>query len=215
MPGTVSPEDIVSVVGIEPGSTRINFVVAGALIGAASTVLQAIESNEVEALPRLAQQELHGLSTLTDRRSWSATIAAESSSGEAPRSFPVPVIPPPAPPVQTTGPTTLYGTCIGVGGVTPRAQLRTLDGSIVRMEADTDIAKALAHKLYEDVGVDGIAEWRTDTWALESFKAESLAPFEDPDPVVALEELSRLGNGVWDDVDAAKYVDDLRGRPRG
>jgi hypothetical protein len=99
-----------------------------------------------------------------------------------------------------------------VGGLkTPSVELRFDDGSRRTVHVTREIAKTIGASLYESVGLEGEAVWYTDDWAIKDFKAESITQFQDPSPLSAFRRLAEVAGPFWREVDAAKYVDDLRG----
>jgi hypothetical protein len=110
------------------------------------------------------------------------------------------------------GRTTLACQLVRVGGMPyATATLRLLDGR--RMTADVanaELAQILATRLYHIISVEGDAKWTAD-WTLIDFKITSIAEYDDAESItVALDSLSEISAGYWDDIDPDEYVAHLR-----
>lgn len=204
-------EAVVSLVGIEEGSNKLTIAIAAVVVPAASMLSQAVASNKYERIPPAAHEAIHQVSNQAIKKKWSvkfkeqrainmkaATICADS-----------PVPSPPAPP-QISGTTSIYGRCIRVGGVKPKAEIRLGQGGFLHIEISEEMAKELARSLYEEVCLEGEATWRTDDWKIERFKATKVTSFRKTDPLEAFVRLAEAANGRWDGVDVNKYLEELR-----
>lgn len=81
-----------------------------------------------------------------------------------------------------SGTTTLYGTVVGIGGENPPyLELRLFSDDILRCEIVTenaiDLARQIAQRLYQQIGVRGIAEWNITDMSLQKFYVEELTPY--------------------------------------
>lgn len=120
--------------------------------------------------------------------------------------------------VTAQGDTTIYGRLIRVGGVGPRATLLTPDGKHLHVELSESMAVALASsgRLHEDVGIEGGATWRVDTWEILEFRAQRITAYR-PDKtnlVETFEALAKAAGDRWEGVDAERFVAGLRGGGR-
>ena len=72
--------------------------------------------------------------------------------------------------VSLFGETQVYGEVKRVGGSEPKVELRTLQGETLYCTTSEEIAKQLGSRLYEQVGVYGVAEWNFETLEIEEFE---------------------------------------------
>jgi hypothetical protein len=183
----------------------------------ARTISKAIASRDYHTIPRDAQKALHDMSQRIIKRNWIFTVDGGTSFAERAVISQDNQVPEPLPPALVEGTTIVYGQCIRAGGLNPpRADIR-LDrgGAMLRIIVDRQMAKALAARLYEDVGIEGLATWETDHWTITKFVATGLTAYQETDPVEAFERLSDATRGRWDNVSALKHVDSLRSGETG
>jgi len=207
------PEDeaLVSLVGIEQGSNRLTFSVVPLLTAAASTVSQSVEGGDYSSLPLRVHRELHKISQQAEKRKWALNFIENPSLQIRPAtiSSEKPVPEPSLRPLR--GSTILYGRCMRVGGVHPRAEIRELGSSkLLFIDVSESIARTLARCLYEEVALEGEASWDPETWEIQDFKAVRMTEYRAIDPIIAFRELAEAAGDRWDNVDAEGYVRDLR-----
>jgi hypothetical protein len=96
---------------------------------------------------------------------------------------------------QVVGMTTLYGDVLRVGGEsTPSVKLKLIDGTTItcliagNAVKKRQIARALARKLYDEVGVRGAATWDDQGWTLQRFEIESVLDYEKTPLIQAAEQ---------------------------
>lgn len=99
-------------------------------------------------------------------------------------------------PIKTSGSTTLYGVLERVGGVEPKAALRTSSG-LVSITLDRDFARKLAPRLYERIGLSGMAIWNVDTWQILDFRPTEILDYRPGTIAQAFEELRNAGPRAW------------------
>lgn len=92
---------------------------------------------------------------------------------------------------------TLYGRVIRVGGENPpRAKLLFIDGSALTCEISKRdqrrVARQLAARLYEWVGVQGQAQRSAATLELLSFNVQQVLPYAEMPPADAFQELAKI-----------------------
>ncbi|MDQ7850933.1 MAG: hypothetical protein RB148_11740 [Armatimonadota bacterium] len=103
-------------------------------------------------------------------------------------------------PTKVTGRTTIYGRLVRVGGVEPRARLELTTGEVISCKVSQSLARALGSRLYERVGVVGVATWDASDWHLLSFTVEELLPYQEVPLKVAFQELAdAAGPEAWTD----------------
>lgn len=206
--GSCESDEVVSLVSIDPGSTRLRFVVSGALTGAVAAISSATSGSDFSRLSRPAQESLHNIQSLCESNSWSVAVGMTEDEQSLKRLE----VPAPTSIEMLSGPTSLYGQCIAVGGVEPKAKIRPANQSrLVHIDIDEELARALGDRLYEDVGLAGDAVWNSESGDLVSFRAAELIPFDDPSPLDAFKQLAELIGQYFIDIDAPAFVDELRG----
>lgn len=118
-------------------------------------------------------------------------------------------------PVLVKGKTTVYGVVRRVGGEQPRAQIVLDDGRVITASfapgKAQDLARSLAARLYERVGVEGHAVWRSPEYQIIDFVIESLLPYRKTSLSEALRALAEAaGPHAWEGDDAAEALQLLR-----
>ena len=105
------------------------------------------------------------------------------------------------------GLTTVYGQCTRTGGrQRPSAEIKLLNGMTRKIKLrTTELAQTLGKRLYETVGLEGVATWDAHTDELLRFVADSVTEYTDHNEdgskktiVQAFEELSEASKGRWD-----------------
>jgi len=203
--------EIVSLTGIDRSSNKLTFTVAAILLSHAVSVSQAVETNRYEELPRQAHGALHEVSKQAVKRNWKVKFDEDHVTGirggTISEENQVPTAPP-APHVEGT--TTIYGRCIRVGGIKPKAEIRLYQGDVLYIIVSEQMAKELARSLYEEVCIEGKAKWNTEDWTIEEFEGKRITKFRATDAVTAFKKLAEAAKGKWDRVDAIDYVRELR-----
>jgi hypothetical protein len=202
----LSDDPFVSLVSIESGSNRLKWVVTSAVLQAATTVWGAVASHDFRTLPRPAHQALHNICKKATVRRWSVKFVSDDPSlpaGEISADDPVPP-PPPAPEVRGT--TTLFGRCIRVGGVKPRAEISLPRGGTIFIDVSESLARKLAQRLYDQVCLDGEASWDPEDWSIQSFKATAMADYTPSSLASAFADLAARAAGTFDGLDVEEFV---------
>jgi hypothetical protein len=116
------------------------------------------------------------------------------------------------PPLPLKGETVVYGTVMRVGGKKPRLMFQPVGLDHVKYSDVTrPLARQLATKLYQVVGLRGIAQWDAQTFELDELEVEEVIDYV-PIPVSeAFEGLSNLIGKYYADIDDVEdYVANLR-----
>ena len=207
----IADEAIVSLVGVREGSNRLTIAVATIVVPAASMLAQAVAAKDYERIPAAAHEAIHEVSNQATKKKWSVRflgqLAIDMKAATISADSPVPS--PPAPP-QISGTTSVYGRCIRVGGVKPKAEIRLEQGGVLYIEVSEEMARELAMSLYEEVCLEGEATWCTDDWRVERFKATKVTAYRKTEPLTAFTQLAEAAGGRWDGVDVNEYVRELR-----
>jgi hypothetical protein len=207
---------IVSLVAIESGSEALTFALTGEVFPGASLISRAIAEHDFSDLPVKAHQALHEISNQAARKDWTVVFVPDSTYEirEAVISEADPVPPPKI--ITALGDTTIYGRLIRVGGVRPRAMILLPDDSYLYIDLSESMAVELASKerLYRDVGIEGAAKWRVDTWEILEFKARRITAYQPQKTnlVETFEALAEAAGDRWEGVDVEQFVAELRGR---
>jgi hypothetical protein len=110
------------------------------------------------------------------------------------------------------GDTTLYAKVVRVGGKEPKVELETLDHRILYCDASLDITKALGSKLYQIVGLLGLAQWDNEQDIIVDFTIKDVTEFANIPFSEAINELSDATKQYYSDVeDVEKYISSMRG----
>jgi hypothetical protein len=96
--------------------------------------------------------------------------------------------------------TTLYGKLERVGGATPRARIRLLNGHVISCSLTADLAKKIAPHLYEVIGIEGAAHYDMASWNVVSFDATGILPYRETSISDALLSLHSASPSAWQDV---------------
>ena len=218
----ITPETIeeatVSLIAIESGSESLTFALTGEVFPGASQISRAVAEGDFSDIPIKAHQALHDISNQAAKKDWTVVFIADPSREirEAVISEADPVPPPKI--VTAQGDTTIYGRLIRVGGVRPRAMLFTRDEHYHYIELTESMAVELASKerLYQDVGIEGTAKWRVNTWEILEFKAKRITAYQPhkTNLVKTFEALAEAAGNRWEGVDVEQFVAELRGRAK-
>ena len=205
-------EALVSIVEIQESSNRLTISVLMPLVLAASTISKSIQTEDFSGLPIKAHRALYDISQKIVQNNWTFSFK-ENNSLNIPPSHISSDHPVPDPIVRRVGGnTTVYGRCMRVGGVKPRAEIRLQSsGKILYVDITEEIARKLARCLYDEVALEGKAVWEPGDWDIKGFEANRLVGYRPTgDPLLAFKELAEAAGDRWDEIDAEEYVRDLR-----
>jgi hypothetical protein len=124
-------------------------------------------------------------------------------------------VPKPTHVLTTSGSTTVWGNLIKVGGDhEPKAVIRLRNERLFTVKITRDIINEIQDQklIYKDLGFKGVATWRIENWAMESFRATSIVGYR-PDaanPVDSFRELSEASKRRWETIDPSEFVKQLR-----
>lgn len=163
---------------INEGSIDLEFVpnLPALTLPATKKITQAITSNDFSNLPLASVSSLKSISAFTRRHKCVAEWATTNGVRESLAVLTPETIIPDAYPLS--GETMLYGEIMRVGGATPKIQFRTLSGQIIYCSATKDIVKRAGSKLYMEVGLNGMAEWNSETYAIEAFHVTEISEYQ-------------------------------------
>ena len=196
---------ILSLVEITDSSYGLGMKILDTAVVVMGLISDAVATSRYDGLPPKAVEALAAISKQAEKNSWVAQIIPGASNiikaAEISADNPVPAYTEPF----VHGFTTLIGQLLRVGGAEPKAEIRDEFGNLHFIRIDTETAKALAVRLYEEISIDGEATWNTDTWEIIKFKVNQVNDYRPFNLVAAFEELSKRVQGAWDDVDVEAY----------
>jgi hypothetical protein len=207
---------LVSLVDVKEGnSSDMGIAMLDYVVPAFSAISEAVATGSYSKIPSACQEGLHRISKWASRRLFEIEIEADVTQniyhGVISRKNSVPS--PASPNFSVDGLTTAWGYLLQVGGKKPRIALEFPDGSKIVITADEEVTKEVSARLYENVGIEGIATWSVSDWKMTAFRAIRLLEYrpQKSNLVDTFKELAEAAKGRWDEVDAEKFVQDLRG----
>lgn len=205
-------EFIVGLVQIEKGSAKLAFASSQSVLAKSSfeDVTEAVSKGKVYTLPNEAIEEVGKMADFSKKKG--CVIEFRPELGKEPTAFIEPDIDLGLQKIPSySGDTVIFGKLERIGGATPKARLRISDHEVVSCSLSHDLAKTLAFKLYEYVGLSGKATWNSATWSLVSFNVQSITDYEDGSIKGAFQELADAAGDAWTDVsDVTAYIRSLR-----
>lgn len=97
------------------------------------------------------------------------------------------------------GTTTIYGEVIDVGA---NIHLKLNDGSKLYIDVDKKVSKQLGTRLWDYVGLRGIAKWDPVTFKIIEFKYTEILEFSPGSVSQTFSDLRELTSGAWDKFDS-------------
>jgi hypothetical protein len=205
-------EAILSLVNVAEGSNQLTLAVAQTGVSALMAVSHAVASGDYRNLPVPCHEALHRISGQAARHEWVIELVPNPGLDIAPGTISHDhEVPPPPSPALATGTTVVFGRCLRVGGAgQPRAEIRLPEGHLLHIDVSEDLAKVLAHRLYEEVCIEGRATWRTNDWSLVEFRGAHVSEYRPTRLVDAFSQMAAEAGERWDGVDANAHVRELR-----
>jgi len=115
-------------------------------------------------------------------------------------------------PQPLKGETIVYATVVRVGGKEPKVEIETINGCTLFCDAPYEVTKKLGTKLYQTVGLIGIAEWDLDLIDIEQFEIKDVIDYEQIPIKDAINELAKITRTYYSDIiDVEKYISSIRG----
>lgn len=146
---------LVSLVAVQEGSNELTLAIDPLVGEGTGEVSEAIAEGRYEQLPTPAWQSLAKIWKLAAKRNWDIELLPNPEINVRSAVIsPNRAVPEPPGPPTVAGTTTLYGRCLRVGGFDATAHIVLEDGfTRLIVAVDLEMAKRLAHQLYEDVGI--------------------------------------------------------------
>lgn len=97
------------------------------------------------------------------------------------------------------GNTILYGKLTDIGGERPNLHLKINEEDKIIIDISEEVARDLAPKLYQYIGLQGLAVWDANTFKVKEFKFSSIVPYKGGNTLNAINEIkNNISTGVWD-----------------
>ncbi len=206
---------LLSLVDVGEGSDVLTFSAPTQVAAAIAVISGAIRKDEYEKLPRTTHSELYKISEAVREVGWGLAIEPDTGLGieEAEIATPTGGIAPPSEPLTVTGTTRILGRCLRVGGATKaKAEVRpSRGGDLLYLNVSEEQARQLGRNLYEEVILEGTAEWEVETWRMTKFTLAHVRDFNRSRPAEAFKDLRDTAGDAWDNVDALEFVRHERG----
>lgn len=207
---------LVSLVMLQEGkSSDMGMSVLDYGVPAVSNITEAIASESYSNMPPESHDLIYRIYRWVSNKKFQFEIEENATlnirHAVISRQHPVP--PPLSPAFTVSGVTTAWGLLMRAGGKKPRAALLFPDEQKITISADAIVTKQLGERLYENVGIEGIATWRVRDWKMVAFKAIRVLEYrpQETDIVRIFRELSEASGGRWEGIDPEEYVRELRG----
>ena len=102
---------------------------------------------------------------------------------------------------ELKGETRIYGVVVRVGGESPTVHFRVDNDYKIVIDVKEEIAKRLASKLYEQVGLIGTATWDYKSYKVIGFKVSVIVEIDEKPVKESFKELRKLIGKYWDGID--------------
>lgn len=201
-----SVEPTISLVGVRSRSAIFEFAsdMPKQVGDAVSVIATGVKSRSIGGLPKEARAAVQKVVPFLKRRGTEEAVF-EIRVGPDTESPPIVSIstkdefPYQTPRVQ--GHTILYGILTWIGGERPRAHIRLDNGDLLNCRISRPLARKLAPRLYEEVGVEGLATWDTEDWSILEFEVTGVTDYKEGRILDAFDDLSDALGDSWSDVD--------------
>ena len=202
---------IVGLSSLEPGSVNMRFQtdMPSYVIPAFEKASDAIKRNVYDGLPERTIESILELAKVTRRVRCNTEFWEDNGQRHLLATI-TPDFALPQPSLLSGG-TTLYARVIRVGGKDPKAAVETLQGETLTCTTTRGIATELGKRLYQVVGLEGVAKWDSETSEIREFEIRRITEYEEMSPLDALKHLAQSFGDAYDDItDVDSYVKSLR-----
>lgn len=115
-------------------------------------------------------------------------------------------------PATLRGETTVYAKVVRVGGKEPKVEIETVDGLTLFCDAPLDAVTRLGSKLYQIVGLVGVARWDYTLSKIEEFSIKDVTEYEKVPFKQAMDELASVTQQYYSKIsDVEQYISEIRG----
>ena len=189
---------------------QFNSVFPDIIYSAILDVGQAINSNDYSRLPLNSYKDLKTLVNYTRKLKCVVELAFQNGKRSV-----IATLSPDIKierPCALTGETTVYAKIIRVGGKEPKVEIDTIDGRTLYCNAPFEITTKLGAKLYQIVGLIGVAEWDNDLNNIEQFSITGIIEYEKAPIKEAMSKLAEATQNYYAGIDnVEQYVSEIRG----
>lgn len=209
----LDPDDfIVGLVQIQRGSARLAFSSSRPSVARESfeSVSTAVSEGKLYRLPPVAVDGINEIAEFSKKKA--CVIELRPDIQREPTAFIKPDTDFMIPEKQSiTSDSVIFGKLERIGGTKPIARLRISEHEAVSCSISYELAKSLASRLYENIGLTGRATWNSQDWSMTSFEIHSTTQYEGGSLKDAFRELASAAGDAWSDVDDVKeYIRSLR-----
>lgn len=205
-----SDESRMALVRVAKGSDRLRLAIDRTLTRPVREVSIAVRSDDWSRCGPNACKSISEVSRLLRPRHWELELPSGGRGAKPILRGDTVITAPPT--YVASGETVLYGTVDDVGREKhPRLRLILADGTSVDVIGPRDEVKQLGTRLFEEVALRGVATWNLDTGRVMHFRLTGIEEFRETSLLEAFANLASVAGSNWDQVDAKKFVRDLRG----
>lgn len=205
-----SDESRMALVRVAKGSDRLRLAVDRTLARPVREVSMAVRSNDWSRCGPDACKSISDVSRQLRPRHWELELPSGGRGAKPVLRGDTAITAPPT--YVASGETVLYGTVDDAGREKhPRLRLILADGTPVDVTGPRDEIKRLGARLFDEVALRGVATWNLDTGRVTHFSLTGIEEFRETSLLEAFENLASVAGSNWDQVDAKKFVRDLRG----
>ncbi len=171
---------------------------------------KAINENDYTGLPSNTFNALVTISTFTRKQKCTATLSHQNGQKRVLATIT------PDTKIERLhvlkGETTIYAKVVRTGGKEPKVEIETIDGRTLFCDAPVDITIVLGSKLYQTVGLIGIAEWDYELNNVTQFSIKDVIEYEHKPFKDALNELADATRKYYSGIsDVEKHISTIRG----
>lgn len=203
---------IVGLVQIQRGSARLAFSSSQPSIAKNSfeDISTAVSEKKIYRLPSTAVEGINKIVDFSKRRG--CVIELRPDIQKEPTAFIQPDTDFGIKEKQTiSSDSVIFGNLERIGGVRPMARIRISEHEVISCSVSYDLAKSLASRLYENIGLTGRATWNTQNWSMTTFEIHNITQYEGGSIKDAFRELANAAGDAWSDIDDVKeYIRSLR-----
>lgn len=205
---------VIGLANIAPGSVTLAFASStdSLTTPALEKIAHSVETNDFYALSEDSIKSLRVISKFSQARHCTAEIYAVNGTKNL-----LTVITPETR-IQDCAPikgeTIIYGLVTRVGGAnedSPTIQIRTIEGRLIYCTSNRKNAKIAAQRLYQQIGLIGIAEWDVKTYEIQAFTVTEISSYEMTPLSEAVDSISQNYGQHFDAIDNVdSFVRELR-----
>jgi hypothetical protein len=211
-PNITRDEIVIGLVGIYSGTVRLEFAPQSAEVtfAAADRIAQAFTENNLRSLPLASLENMKTITSFAKKRNCDIEFTSRNGQSISLMTFhPETIIDLPP---DIHGETVIYGKLVRIGGRDPTAMIELTDNEQITCDIlDQEVAKTLAPRLYNWIGLKGEAKWNSGDFSLQSFRITGITEYEDSSILETFRELRDLIGEYFKDIeDPDDYVRKLR-----